>query len=118
MTLSTSRTLTPYRAILSRSTVTVRYGWPETRSTTRSAAPRMPAENSGHLVCLPPQHVGVVTEELQDHLRPRPGHELVDPALYRLAEAEGHPGNVGERVPHLLDQARRASGPSSTPRAA
>ncbi len=73
-------------------------------------------QHARHLAGLLLQHAQVVAEQLDDHLRPRAGHQLVDPALDRLAEAGHHAGDVGDGVAHLVGQflARRRAGPLAT----
>ena len=75
-------------------------------------------EDGRHLACLPPQHVGIVAKELEDHLGLGPGDQFVDSALNRLAEAEHHPGDVRQRVAHLARSVPPGSGRWSTARGA
>ena len=101
---STSLTFTPWRAILIRSMLMERYGCPlnpfHHQIGRAPNIPRTAAIWSAFVL----QDLHVIAEEFHDQLCPCSGHKLVDAALDGLAEAESHPGDFGDSIPHLFDQ--------------
>ncbi len=60
------------------------------------------AQHLRHFIGFGLQNIHVLAKQLQDQLRAGSGHQLVDAALDRLAEGEGHPGDICQRIPHLV----------------
>ena len=102
---STSAALIPYRASWSRRTETRSIGSRPEVGVLMSSAPGMPRQHPLDLARLLAEHVEVGAVEQDGHVALDPRHQLVDPHLDRLAEAELDPRDVlGERLVHLLDQ--------------